>query len=257
MLLIDAVGGRETRRETLDLADLESPDHRIRLLQDRKVDLLICGAIMSSGLAAIEGRGIRVFPWVAGTVSEVCDIALLTAAQLETPMGEQNRKTIVAITSKGADLDATIDPRFGRCRYIAFVGDDDSFEAVENTAADLRGGAGIQTAKTIADMGACAVITGSCGPNAYGTLNAALIRVYTEREGTVRQLHARFTRGECPIATGPTVAHHWGTGDTTPQADSRGQLRSPTMGRGRRGKDSRGGRSGGGMGRGRGGKCTS
>ena len=248
MLLIDAVHGRERRREIVDMADLEAPDQRTHALRDRKVDVLICGGILSSGLAAIEGHGIRVFPWVAGTVSEVIDIALMAAAELETPVATTDQRTLVAITAKGADLDASLDPRFGRCRYIVFVADDESFEAVENTSVDMRGGAGIETAKAIAGRGARAVITGSCGPNAFGMLNAALIKVYTEVEGTVRQVHARFERGECPLATGPTVAHHWGTGEAP----------SPTnTGRGRRGKgQGRGGGSGRGLGRGGGGRCS-
>ena len=231
ILVIDATEGREVGRETLNLIDLEAPERRVEMLGSREVDLLICGGILSSGLTHIESRGIRVFPWVAGTVPEVIEIALSTAAYLETTRGETDGETIVAITSKDPELDGRLDPRFGRCRYLVFVTDDDSYEVVENASAELLGGAGIQTAKTIADYGARAVITGSCGPNAFGTLNAALISVYTEVKGTVRELYARFKRGECPLATGPTVADHWGARETMSRSTAaRGR---PGTGRGR------------------------
>jgi predicted Fe-Mo cluster-binding NifX family protein len=40
----------------------------------------------------------------------------------------------IAVTAAGSTLDATMDPRFGRCAYFVIVETDDmTFEAIENT----------------------------------------------------------------------------------------------------------------------------
>ncbi len=59
----------------------------------------------------------------------------------------------IAITSTGKDLEADIDPRFGRTARFVIVNDETmEFEAVENTQnLNLAQGAGIQAGKTITD----------------------------------------------------------------------------------------------------------
>lgn len=60
----------------------------------------------------------------------------------------------IAITSIGPDLDAEVDPRFGRCQYFLIVELNDlSFEAIENPNIAIGGGAGIQSAQLIAEKG--------------------------------------------------------------------------------------------------------
>ena len=54
----------------------------------------------------------------------------------------------IAISSDGKNLEASIDPRFGRCRCFLIVETDDmSFEAFDNENVALSGGAGIQSAQ--------------------------------------------------------------------------------------------------------------
>ena len=77
----------------------------------------------------------------------------------------------VAVSSNGDDLNAQLDPRFGRCAYFVVVNPDDlSFEAFKNESAVQGGGAGIQAAQFLASQKVTAVITGNCGPNAVQTL---------------------------------------------------------------------------------------
>ena len=84
----------------------------------------------------------------------------------------------VAVSASGPDLDATIDPRFGRCAYFVIVDTDDmNFEAFDNDNIALGGGAGIQSAQFVASKGANVVLTGNCGPNAVQTLSAAGVEV--------------------------------------------------------------------------------
>jgi predicted Fe-Mo cluster-binding NifX family protein len=80
----------------------------------------------------------------------------------------------IAVTTSAPDLQAQIDPRFGRCPYFLIVETDDlSFEAVENPNLGLSSGAGIQSAQLLAERGVKQVLTGNCGPNAHSTLSAA------------------------------------------------------------------------------------
>jgi predicted Fe-Mo cluster-binding NifX family protein len=119
----------------------------------------------------------------------------------------------VAVTSTGPSLDAAVDPRFGRCAWFVLVETDDmTFEAVENASGSLSGGAGIQSAKQMAQKGANAVLTGNCGPNAHQTLSAAGIDVVVGCSGTVSETVAQFKSGQLRAASAPNVESHAGMG---------------------------------------------
>jgi predicted Fe-Mo cluster-binding NifX family protein len=103
----------------------------------------------------------------------------------------------IAVSSNGKDLDALIDPRFGRCAYFLIIETDDmSFEVFDNQSISLGGGAGIQSAQFISSKGAKAVITGNCGPNAVKTLAAAGIEVFLGNTGIIREALQKFKNGE-------------------------------------------------------------
>jgi predicted Fe-Mo cluster-binding NifX family protein len=148
----------------------------------------------------------------------------------------------IAVSSTGPDLDAQVDPRFGRAQYLLVVDTDTlEFEALQNPNVAAGGGAGIQTAQMIAAKGAQAVLTGNCGPNAYQTLSAAGITVHVGATGTVREAVERFKRGEFQATAAASVPGHFGLG------------MGAGMGGGGRGMGMGGGRGmGGGMGRGAG-----
>ena len=119
----------------------------------------------------------------------------------------------VVVTSQGKDLDAMVDPRFGRCQYLLFVDTDTmACEPVVNPARQAGGGAGIQAGQLVADRGAQAVITGNVGPNASRVLIGSGITVYTGAAGTVRGALERFKEGKLAKASGPTVREHFGMG---------------------------------------------
>lgn len=103
----------------------------------------------------------------------------------------------LAVTSTGADLDSPMDPRFGRARYLVFVDTADStVQAVDNEAGvNAAQGAGIQTAQTVIDHGARALITGHCGPKAFQVLRTAGINVYMASGGTVKELISQYEAG--------------------------------------------------------------
>ncbi len=117
----------------------------------------------------------------------------------------------LAITAKGTDLNAQVDPRFGRAQYILIVNDSGELAEVVNNSDNVNamGGAGIQAAKLVADKGVDALVTGNCGPNAFKALNAAGVKVIVEESGTVRDSLERVKRNEVKYASEPNVEGHW------------------------------------------------
>jgi len=119
----------------------------------------------------------------------------------------------IGISSTGEDLNANVDPRFGRCKYFLFVDTDTmDFETVSNESAMASGGAGIQAAQTVAKSGAKAIITGNVGPNAFQTLSAAGVKVFTWADGTVKEAVEKYKKGEFKGTEAPSVGSHFGMG---------------------------------------------
>jgi len=149
----------------------------------------------------------------------------------------------IALTSSGPELSAPIDPRFGRCPYFIFIDPDTmKFEAFENPNLASPSGAGIQAAQFIAEKEAKAVLTGSCGPNAFQTLQAAGVEVIVGVSGTVEDAVKQYKSGRFQKTTQANVPSHFGMGGTGATGPGSGPGMGRGMGRG----------IGGGMGRGMG-----
>lgn len=117
----------------------------------------------------------------------------------------------IAITSMGGKLEDKVDPRFGRCHYfILFDTKTNKFEAVENTGAQGMGGVGILSGQLMADKGVEVVLTGSCGPNAFQTLQTAGIKVITGATGTVQDTIDKFKAGELKAISQANASAHSG-----------------------------------------------
>jgi len=117
----------------------------------------------------------------------------------------------VAITSTGKALESEVDPRFGRAACFIII-DTETMESepIENANVAAGGGAGINSAKTVIDAGAQAVLTGNCGPNAHRTLAAAGVKLYTGLQGTVAQALEQFKAGSLEEASGANAEPHSG-----------------------------------------------
>ncbi len=117
----------------------------------------------------------------------------------------------IAVTSKGTDLDAEVDPRFGRAAYFLVINTETlDFEVLDNAEnVNALKGAGIQSAKMISDKGVQALLTGYCGPNAFKTLEAVNIKVINDATGTIREAVKSFTDGELNISDKANVEGHW------------------------------------------------
>lgn len=117
----------------------------------------------------------------------------------------------VLITSAGPDERSPLDPRFGRAPYF-LVMDTESGEwtSYANPAASLPQGAGIEAASFAVDHGVDTVVTGATGPNAYRTLSAAGIAVFTASGGLVQEAADELKTDALPRAEAASSSPHAG-----------------------------------------------
>jgi predicted Fe-Mo cluster-binding NifX family protein len=117
----------------------------------------------------------------------------------------------LALTSQGGSLQSPLDPRFGRAGYlILFDTETGAVSVLDNSFnANAAQGAGIQTARKIAELGADALITGHVGPKAFSALQAAGIKIYTGASGTVAESIEQFKAGKLQEASSADVEGHW------------------------------------------------
>lgn len=94
------------------------------------------------------------------------------------------------VTALAPDIDAPVDPRFGRAAFfIAADSETLGWEAHPNLAANATGGAGTRAAEFVARLKPQAIVSGAFGPNAFAALQAAGIEMYLLRgASTARQV---------------------------------------------------------------------
>jgi predicted Fe-Mo cluster-binding NifX family protein len=165
----------------------------------------------------------------------------------------------LCITASGKEIEAKIDPRFGRAPYFLIVDTESGgIEVVENSAAQQVQGAGTGAAQLVIDKGADALFTGRLGPNALNVLQVSGIKFYEGLspddtvQGVVEKFKAGGFSGDLPTSG---VAQQGQVGDMAPGAGAgagMGRGCGRGMGGGGRGMGG-GGRGMGGGGRGMGG----
>ncbi len=160
----------------------------------------------------------------------------------------------ICVTSNGPTMDASVDPRFGRCQYFVFVNSETmEHEAMPNPGIGASSGAGIQAAQTVVDKGAGVVITGQVGPNAIQTLGATNISIVTGASGTVSDAIEQYKSGRlqaAPAAPGAPATGMPATGMPATGMPGAGMGRGMGRGGGRGGGRGMGGGMGRGMGMG-------
>lgn len=117
----------------------------------------------------------------------------------------------VAFTTSGNDLKGPLDRRFGRApRFIIYDIDSKTFEVVDNRQSlNAAQGAGIQSAETIARLGAKSIVTGNCGPKAFRVLRAAGVHIFNTDMPTVAEALNAFLEGRLTEADSANVEGHW------------------------------------------------
>ncbi len=119
----------------------------------------------------------------------------------------------VAISAQGKDIDALIDPRFGRARWFIFADTDgDDWQAHDNDDnVNASGGAGVQAGTTVAEHGVEAVITGNVGPERSQGARRGRHRDLPggQRSEGARRTRRAQARRSWPTVDGSTVQGHW------------------------------------------------
>lgn len=115
----------------------------------------------------------------------------------------------ILVTTLAPDLDAPVDPRFGRAANFVLVDSESmAWEAHANPAASAPGGAGSRAAEFVARLKPQAVISGAFGPNAFAALRAAGIEMYLSgSSSTARQVVDALVAGKLErpdAASGPS-----------------------------------------------------
>ncbi|QEN06549.1 hypothetical protein EXM22_00550 [Oceanispirochaeta crateris] len=78
---------------------------------------------------------------------------------------------ILALCSKGTDLDSELDERFGRCEnFLIYDTEEETFLSLKNMAKDEAGGAGLLAVQLIVDQGAGVLIAPEVGPQGMDAL---------------------------------------------------------------------------------------
>lgn len=118
----------------------------------------------------------------------------------------------IVLTTVTPDLDAELDPRFGRGTYFLVVDADTLvWEAHPNPGVEAASGAGVQAAQFVAAQKADAVISREYGPHAFdafqavgtplylfGTCRTAREAVAALKAGTLQRIDAPTKQGSHP-----------------------------------------------------------
>lgn len=125
-------------------------------------------------------------------------------------------KKIVVTSQPPGGLDSIVDPRFGRCNSFTLVsvtGNNIKEEKIiPNGAMNAMGGAGIQAAQIVANLGANTIITGNLGPNAFNALQQTGLQIAISSPIKVRDAVQNYIDGKLQIVSSSTVGLHAGMG---------------------------------------------
>ena len=213
--LVDIEDGRIIQR-----TEIPNPGHQPGFLpvylSQMGVNAIIAGGMGPRAQGLFAEKNIETLIGVQGPVDEVIEKFLRQELEAgrdlcdhgphhegscrhEQPSGKIESGTPVegkiCVSAKGSDLDAEVDPNFGRAAYF-LIADPNTleFKSFENPHSQAGHGAGIQSAQFVAGQAVSAVLTGQVGPNARQVLDSAGIRVVATQGYTVRQALAWLKR---------------------------------------------------------------
>jgi len=117
----------------------------------------------------------------------------------------------IAISAEGKELNDRMDTRFGRAKgFIIYETETGKADYIDNNQnLESAQGAGIQSARTVIDAGAEALVTGNVGPKAFTALNSAKIDIYLFNGGSINEAITAFKEGKLPKTTDANVEGHW------------------------------------------------
>lgn len=186
-----------------------SPGFLPNFLSQKGVQVIVAGGMGPRAQGLFAEKNIQTIIGVQGRVDEVIEKLLRgdlkpgrdlcdhghhheEPCRHEDHRGETERTApaaeTICVTAKGQDLDAEVDPNFGRARYFLFV-NPESLEHItfQNPYSETGHGAGVQAAQFVAAKPVSIVLTGQVGPNARAVLESAGIKAVTAKERSVRE----------------------------------------------------------------------
>ena len=103
----------------------------------------------------------------------------------------------IAVTSLGESLESPVDQRFGRARFFVLYNLETSEWIVRDNKEYSKGvqDAGFEAAQMVVEMGAEAVITGHCGPQAFVSLSTKDVAIYEKVSGSVQDVIDSYRAG--------------------------------------------------------------
>jgi predicted Fe-Mo cluster-binding NifX family protein len=104
-----------------------------------------------------------------------------------------------------------MDTRFGRAKgFVIYNTETGKADYIDNNQnLESAQGAGIQSARTVIDAGAEALVTGNVGPKAFTALNSANIGIYLFNGGSINEAITAFKEGRLTKTTDANVEGHW------------------------------------------------
>ena len=103
----------------------------------------------------------------------------------------------IILTSSGSSLASETSEVFGRSPYFILADSETSeYKAYENPALSASGGAGIQAAQFVIDLGADVIINGNIGPKALKVIQSANIKIFKHEGQTAAEVFANFKAGK-------------------------------------------------------------
>jgi predicted Fe-Mo cluster-binding NifX family protein len=206
--LVEIEDGKVVQRK-----EVPNPGHQPGFLpaylSQMGVNAIIAGGMGPRAQGLFAEKNIRTIIGVQGTVDEVIEKFLrqeLEAGPSLCDHGEHHEgpchheeppekpgpgtliEGAICVTAKGPDLEAEVDPNFGRAAYFLVVDPNTlQFKSFANPHSQAGQGAGIQAAQFVAGHSVSALLTGQVGPNAKQVLDSAGIRVIAVHGCSVRR----------------------------------------------------------------------
>jgi predicted Fe-Mo cluster-binding NifX family protein len=207
--LVEIQDGKVIKQE-----EVPNPGHQPgflpRYLSEKGVNAIIAGGMGPRAQGLFAEKNIQTIIGVQGRIDEIIEKFLkqeLEAGedlcdhghhqegpcrQEESPPAKIGAGTSiegsVCVTAKGPDLEAEVDPNFGRAAYFLIVNPNTlECRSFANPHSQAEHGAGIQSAQFVAGQTVSAVLTGQVGPNARQVLEAAGIRIIAVQGCSVRE----------------------------------------------------------------------
>ena len=189
-------GGHVDRIGQLQVEDCPIRE-RISLLVDKKVRVLICGAISNFYRQSLHRVGIQVFPWTSGDAEAVLALLATRREELNTRTNpEVEQRYPAMVPAMGPDLEAQVATDSDTCRCLIMLPGEGYHWYVHPLP--LAGGQrnSVATVQTMARTGARVLLARRCCPTVLGLLAVAGIDVLLGVNGSVRAVARQYASGK-------------------------------------------------------------